>query len=539
MTDIGGLAEFGRVPTGPAPEPQGDPVPLPPPGAAAPPPAVTAYPPPPGYGMPGAPQPPRPDDSGVPIWALVAMFVLVLALGAATVYFVLPRGGSDARTYPSSWDPRIAPYVKIAEKQRGLKFQHPVQVYFLPAKEFEKTVTTDDAELTDEDRAEVERMTGEMRALGLLTGDVDLTAAMNDAQSGGVLAYYSLEDETITVRGTKVRPEVRSTLVHELTHVLQDQNFSLGAKYARLQEDEAASDSTALSVLRAIAEGDAERIEAKYRDSLSAKQRKALDRGQDQQGKTADKRLDDVPTVLVTMMSSPYLLGSALVGAAAAEGGNDAVDALLRDPPQHDIALLQPFAALKGARGVADVETPPTAKDDTVHDTGELGALTWYLMLSERMPATRALSVVDGWHGDSYVSYADADGTSCVKAAYAGRTAGDSKAMLRALRGWVGAAPGSPAKVRHEGDLVVLRSCDPGSDAKVGSDSSGKALELAVTRSALGVGLVRSGARPAVAACVADRLVRIYPTTSLLDPTFGADDPAVQARVRTVAEGCR
>ncbi len=541
---LAGMSELGGSMSGPVPEPQGDPVPLPPPGAApghAPAygaPGAAAYPPPPGYASPGGYRPPS-DDGGIPLWALGALFALVVALLGATVYLVLPTGSSpDERAYPDVWDPRIAPYVKVAEKQRGLTFQHPVEVHFLSAKEFEKTVTTDDAELTDDDRAEIDRMTGQMRALGLLTGDVDLAEAMNDAQGGGILAYYSLEDETITVKGTKVRPEVRSTLVHELVHVLQDQHFSLGAAYARLQGDEDAPDSTASSVLRAIAEGDAERIEAKYRESLSKKERAKLDRGRSKEGTKAGKRLDKVPQVLVTLLSSPYALGSALVAAAAADGGNRAVDDLLRDPPEHDLALLRPLDALTGAASVAEVALPSTKKDEEEYSSGELGALTWYLMLAERMSPTRALSVVDGWGGDAYVAF-DRDGTSCVRATYAGRAGEDAASMLRALKRWSRAAPEAGTKVRRDGDRVALSTCDPGTKASVGTDSSAEALELAMTRAYVGVTIVKSGVESDVAACISDRLAEIYPLSSLRDPSFGAADPAVQQRVRSVATACR
>lgn len=56
-----------------------------------------------------------------------------------------------------------------------------------------------------------------MRAFGLITGDVDLFAAISEFSGAGTLAYYSFEDERITIRGQTVTPAVRSTLVHELT----------------------------------------------------------------------------------------------------------------------------------------------------------------------------------------------------------------------------------------------------------------------------------------------------------------------------------
>ena len=86
-------------------------------------------------------------------------------------------GDGAGQTYPKAWDSRILPYTKIAEKQRGLLFKHPVAVRFLPPQEFEKTVTTDDKELDKGDRTELKQFTGLMRALGLISGDVDLFAA--------------------------------------------------------------------------------------------------------------------------------------------------------------------------------------------------------------------------------------------------------------------------------------------------------------------------------------------------------------------------
>ena len=43
------------------------------------------------------------------------------------------------------------------------------------------------------------------------------------------LAFYDPETERVTVRGTEVDPGLAVTLVHELTHVLQDQVFGIGA----------------------------------------------------------------------------------------------------------------------------------------------------------------------------------------------------------------------------------------------------------------------------------------------------------------------
>ncbi len=258
---------------------------------------------------------------------IASLLVLGLVGALAFLGWAVLRGEATAESpYPASWDKRVAPYVTIVEKERGYRFQHPVDVRFLSAKEFKKSVRTDAAEFSGEDREEIEQSTGFLRALGLISGDVDLVGAANDANSGLTLAYYSFEDRRITVRGTDITPATRSTLVHELTHALQDQHFGIAARYEELQtarDEDSDSDST-YTMLQAIVEGDAKRIEARYRQSLGAKAQAALDRSN---RRLSDRAVDqtasqEVPEALLTILQAPYVLGEGLVETVAADGGN-------------------------------------------------------------------------------------------------------------------------------------------------------------------------------------------------------------------------
>ena len=109
------------------------------------------------------------DERPVPLWAILLVMVLILT-GGGFLAGTLLDDGKDAVSYPANWDARVLPYAKIAEKQRGLLFRHPVTVRFLPAEKFKKGVTTDEKELDTEDRKEIEQFTGMMRALGLDQG---------------------------------------------------------------------------------------------------------------------------------------------------------------------------------------------------------------------------------------------------------------------------------------------------------------------------------------------------------------------------------
>ena len=377
-----------------------------------------------------------------------------------------------------------------------------------------------------------------MRAFGLISGDVDLFTAVNDFNGAAILAYYSFDDKTITIRGHRLTPAVRSTLVHELTHALQDQHFDVGHRMAALRKESEHSASTSkASVLDAIVDGDAERIQGLYRDSLTAHQRKALDAAQHDESARAGKQIERIPRVVVTMLASPYTLGEALVQTVAVDGGNSAVDDLFGNAPTHESALLDPFQVLAGDTDAATVGVPNIRTGEKEFDSGELGELTWYLMLAERLPLSEALAAADGWGGDAYVAF-ERHHRSCARITYTGRTPQDSTRMLTALQRWAAAAAGSTASVISDGKLLHFQSCDPGETTQVAKDASADAIQLAVTRTYLGIGIMRSGAPYSTARCMAGRLVRAFPVARLINPTFGAGNPVVLARIRQVAAPC-
>jgi hypothetical protein len=497
--------------------------------------------------------PDRPEPVRAPLWMALTVGAVLLAIVAvlAVVLVVQPapagRGaagamppGSSHTAYPQRWDRRIAPYAKIAAKQRDLRFEHPVEVRFLPVTRFEKTVTADAGELTAEDRHELDRATGLMRALGLIHGEVDFFEAVNDVSGGGILAYYSFKTQRITIRGKRLTPAIRSTLVHELTHALQDQHFGIGARMKKLEKAaKRGEDTSAASVLKAAFEGDADRVQDLYRDSLPPAQRRALDSGVADQNDSASERLDDVPAIFVTMMTSPYILGRALVDTVATDGGTAAVDDLLTTSPVHDVALLDPLRVLAGDVEGRPVEVPQLDRGDKKWDSGEFGAVFWYLMLAERLPLNDALKAVDGWGGDAYVSFEHA-GTTCARATYVGTDAAATGRMESALTRWAAAAPGSPATVTRVDGAVHFEACDPGASAASGNDASSDAITLVSVRNQLALSFVKAGAPVDEAQCVVARLLDTYTLAEMTatNQEFAARHPDAKALTETFIRAC-
>jgi hypothetical protein len=442
--------------------------------------------------------------------------VLVLLGGVAV--FVGTR--EDGPRYPEEWDARVLDLVRFDEKQRGLTFKHPVEIEFMTEEDFKADVTTEDEDLSEEDRLDLDEAEAGFRALGLIGGEVDLFDSQNDIRGGGTLAYYSTDDKKVRVRGTELDVATEVTLVHELTHALQDQHFDL----SRLDELETDGEATAF---RALVEGDATVVENAYIDQLSPADTDAYFAQNEEQADTADYR--DDPQVLVAMFTSPYVLGPPFVEALKAEGGNDAVNEALQDPPRSEAALLDIFTYLDEQVPVA-VDLPAVDETNTQVDDGDFGATTWFLMLAQRIDVHRAIEVVDGWAGDSYVTYTEPSSRVCVTARYQGKEQADTDRMYEALKEWVMAEGGRGSTVNATDSYVELDSCDPGPTAELkGEDRSMQAIEMLGLRLQVVSEAFKAQADDQLAECASNGLVDRIELADL-DPA--ADQEAVGDKIQ-------
>jgi hypothetical protein len=463
-----------------------------------------AVPPPPG--VPGSTSPLGPTvDDRAPMWVLAASVIVIIALVAGGVYLVL-KGG---RQYPDEWDARVDPIATWVSKERKLAFAHPVQVNFQSSEEYKARATQGGEAGDPETDQYYADQVAQLRALGFITGDVDLGEATDTLSDSGTLAYYDPDVEQVFVRGTKMTPALEVTLAHELTHVLQDQNFDLN----RLGD----FDDGRAAVLRALAEGDAGRIEDAYvEDQLTAEERKAYEEESASSGDEALAEVEEkVPPILTTLFASPYILGPELIATLDALGPKK-IDEALQDPPSEE-ALFDPRTYDTGALKPREV-TVEAPKGAEVLEEGEFGPTTWYLMLAARMDAKVALEATDGWGGDRYVVYRK-DDRVCVDLAAQGDTVEDTTELAEALVSWVATSPKDTASAANEDGTVTLTSCDPGKDAtNDGAEVSPELLGIPVSRTQVYVSGLEQDATPAQSSCFAQGVIERFSTEQLTDP---------------------
>lgn len=463
-------------------------------------------PPPGGREFPGLP----PAGSGLvdraPKAVLVVAALLVIAL-IAGVGYVAVKGG---RQYPSAWDPRVEGITKWVAKERELDFEHPVKVNFLTDKEYTARSTEGGDQGSTESKQYYDDQAAQLRALGFLEGKVDLAKANDTLSDSGTLAYYDPEVKEVFVRGTALTPAVRVTLAHELTHVLQDQHFDLN-RIGKL-------DSGRASVLRALGEGDATKVEDAYvAKGLSAKDRATYMKESAASAKESTDAVDaSVPPILSTVFASPYILGPELISYLDQKGGWTAINEALEDPPTEE-AMFDPstYGTDAARQQTVDIKAPTGTE---VLDKSEFGPTTWYLLLASRLDPAKALAATDGWGGDQYVVYRQ-DGKVCLDATIEGDTPDDTKELATALGEWAAKSPKGTTAVTSDTGEVQFHSCDPGTKAKaVGTKVTPDLLTLPVTRTELYVQAMKADKTPKESACFANGVVDKFTLSQLSDP---------------------
>jgi len=466
------------------------------------------------------------------------MFVVpaVIVAALAVVAFVLLT--RDSQHYPKQWDAQVAPIAARVSALRGLPFEHPVQVEYLSAADFQKQVT-DSPEDLKKQRNEIEQAAAVFRAAGLIGGNVDLGQAVNDTHAADVIALYDPATKKILVRGDgPFTVETRVTLAHELTHVLQDQHFDL----QKLDKEAADSKTGSSDALTGLEEGDAERIEHKYLAEQSAADRAEYDKLSNATSNAAENQGKDIPPVLQTYFGAPYIYGSEVVSILENAGGNNAIDTALTGPTPTTRIYLDPTAVNQ----VAD--TPPpvpslragetklsteTASDEDFDD------FTLYLMLGARLDPVTALRAADAYKAGSSTSYTTSGGKTCFRASVTGVNPASEAFLARVIGDWTHKMP--DADVESTSGVLTWHSCDPGKHAVAPTTAAIRAVTaLAATRDQLTENFItHSHIDDSLAVCAARLIMQLPNAEAVILPRSPAAVATAQRAGVRAGLACR
>ena len=454
-------------------------------------------------------------------WAIAAIVVVVAALVVGTIVVVNVRGGAG---HPSSWDPRVADLARFVERDKGADFEHPVTVTYLDESGFKDRLRIDEA-TSDEDRRDVEDAEAMLRALGLQGGEGSLLDQANTMHTEGVAAFYDPDDEEIVIpEGEADSLSTQATLVHELTHALQDQ---LG------QLDDGGGGSEAAAGRRALIEGEAKHVEEAWIDRLDEEDRARLDEEDAATGEGVRSDLTDVNTAMLSLFAAPYSLGAPMVDAIDAAGRvEDAFD----DPPNSSADVLDPNRWLDPV-DVIPVDDPVlTDGEEVLGEADALGAYTLYLVLATSLAPADALAAADSWGGDRMQAYRRADGATCVRVDIVGIDEEATTRIGEAVDTWAASRSVDTTSATRTDGQIRLDACEGDGD---GEPLSADAAGVPSLRASLVPMLLDSGAPAAVATCMSVEVVEAVPYDLLItDDVPASDEQRVSDAMAAAASDC-
>ncbi|MGH8826786.1 MAG: hypothetical protein ACRDVZ_04110 [Jiangellaceae bacterium] len=362
---------------------------------------------------PGIPPLPPPRSSGrkrhsTMTLGLVAIAALLAGLvvgggGVGVAWLASTDGDATSATHPAAAKqlPEELPRLKaFVEQARGLEFIEPVDVEILDDAGFERALWSPAMSTGTEAPGDY---AATYAALGL-TADAD---AYYEAEASGstelITGFYDAVSDQLVVRGTEWTPMVEATVVHELTHALQDQHFDLIA----LETSVPLEDDSFLAI-RGLIEGDATRIEYAY---VGEQPREWQTQYENSFASTAPEGPYD--PLAEELGWIPYGIGLDAVELIAAAGGNAAVDRAFRQPPTTSEQLLRAQEWLDGAPDVAveaTVTRPEPPNGFTAVDEGSLGAIVLAMLPLDLQEAVYDGSGLDGWQDDKYVTWNEGSG---------------------------------------------------------------------------------------------------------------------------------
>gem|GEM_PF-7109944 len=505
-----------------------------------------------GAGAPVAPAPPKrrtrrtPRKQRHPIKFLFKLALLGGLLGGAAYagkVYVL-----DVR-----WSGTVGEIADDVADERGLDWEEKVDVVALDLDEYSLRLASS---MLGVSPAEATALSAQWRALGLVEGQLDL-GAVGAASLPEQPAFYDTRDGTVYELAGMSEDLREIALTRALANALLDQHFGWGATVA-------ASDPSVALGVRALFDGDAMSIQRTVIGSVLADPSRAEPVNDELAELRQDvaRRAQGAPAYAVSLVAAPgraavHLFSSTTTPTPASRDSAVEIDVLsdasvfdgVRGRTFEPVTVPSPLApadpAPSGAEGdtattVAASTTAPaaTVADATATtlaaapvDDGVVtaGMVHWYHVLAGRLDPATAWDAALAWAGDATAVTDGPDGT-CVTAAIATTDEAGRAGLLAALQAWASLAPAAAqTTVSSAGDLVEVRSCDPGTSATTFTTTSvppfGDApTELAVAGSMLSAGLPRS---EAARTCVISAVRYAGPPTLVQSASV---DPALSDR---------
>lgn len=352
----------------------------------------------------------------------------------------IDSGSSTSASVPAENSPMVSAILPRVSKIRGLEADVGINATLISREELKLLLEEEAAdEVADGEIEDTEKI---LRRLGLIEADDDLLADMLALLSGDIVGFYDQETaELKVVDEASQSASEELTLAHEITHALQDQNYTL---MVLLPVEGSGNDDLDLARL-ALVEGDASMVEQEYFTDYLDEDRQ-MDVIRESEAMTPPAA---VPPYLEATLYFPYDAGFDFVTYLKEMGGWQAVDDAYARPPESTEQIIHPEKYVAGEQPV-DVRIPDLKEvggdawrqlDDVV--LGEFDISQFMPGISERTSRRAA----EGWGGSRLKFYEDASGRQVLVMLTAWDSISDAREFEEAYSENLAARYGSPAPI--------------------------------------------------------------------------------------------
>ena len=293
--------------------------------------------------------------------------------------------------------------VRRTEEIRGLRFTEAPLISVVTDAELEARVRA----LIEEEAEDFPADEALYKLLGLLDPDVNLEALLTDLYGEVVVGFYDgdTRELVVPIREEGFSVAQRATLIHELTHSLVDQHFTMDQVLEQMVDGDRFDEASAF---QALVEGDASLVELLYLQTLS--QRELGEFFAEAFGGELSQ-LEAVPPFIQDSLIFPYDSGLAFVQRLYNLDGWDPINeayAIFPELPGSTEQIITPGDYRRDLPIEVSVSPAPIPGYALVTQSvwGELG---FRIMLDQALGEEVGAAAADGWGGDTYYQWYDGE----------------------------------------------------------------------------------------------------------------------------------
>ncbi len=343
---------------------------------------------------------------------LLVIFLLIVGLAALGRREQVPSEAAPVSSipmiennHPDAWDSALLPYVAFVAATRGLEFAHPVTVEYLDIEAaLNESAQASQANFDEEVVAYFDDWSKVNTILGLTEPGQNPWTAAAESQSAGAVAYYDPDTDVIVLPRGVSGPDLELSIVHELTHALQDQNGLMDGDLGYTEDQQ--------SMNLALTEGDAGVVENAWFKQMSAADQAELQALWDSEAYSEAYSLES--DYFGASFAAPYILGEPVVQIMLQRGGLDELDVAEYEVFMTTEMLIDPLSATPTpveAKKRYSNDTAPATADKGI--AGTIGPLALYQTLAPEIGVASAIEAVSGYDTDSFQLWSDG-ARSCI-----------------------------------------------------------------------------------------------------------------------------